>query len=201
MARIKLWAAVTLFLVVRAKGLEVFTKQNQSSYSESMAFTVQVGNSKTGGTQSRSRSKGDPPGEDGDPEGVVIYESLDAVPTARMLARGLTTVKCFPKRGCWRPYICGHRCEQILLAVNGFCRRTSECREAGGCGKWKRCKKARKFNRCFARICYRGKGSGRPGGYEDSRMVAIVRYRKPLPSHEALAKKNRQSSAQSAIFK
>lgn len=41
----------------------------------------------------------------------------------------------------------------------------------------------------------------RPMSYEDTDNVAIVRYRRPLPRHEILAKRNRQSSTQSAIFK
>lgn len=202
----KFWAAVTLLLVVRAEGLKVrnvsaYDGDIEGGYTTSIAFTVDK-RSLPDDVESKPKVSGDPPGEDRDPAGVVIYDSLDAVPTARLLARGTKQAKCFRRGGqSLLPYVCGHRCEQILLAVDGFCKRGGDCGGVNECGEWRRCKKARKFHRCFARVCYRGGRGGAPGGYEDTSMVAIVRYRRPLPRHEVLARRNRQSSTQSAIFK
>lgn len=167
------------------------------------------------------------PGEDRDPEGVTVYESLNEVPTSHLLSIANAHSKCYAaqEKLCWRAYVCGHRCEQILLAVHSFCRKVraddgtditcSDGSQVGPCAldsgddniRWARCKKARKYNRCFARICYRKTSSSEPSlilppePYEDTENVSIVRYRKPMPKYELLAQRNKQSSTQSAIFK
>ncbi|CDF33727.1 unnamed protein product [Chondrus crispus] len=198
---------------------------NRSANSPALSLAFPVENSRNRHNIRRgSRPAYAPPADDSDPPGVRIYDSLDAVPTARLLAQAARHKKCFSKGQtlCWAPYVCGHRCEQILLAVDGYCKKYAqppdgtECTDKqGSCAlslSWKRCKKARKFNRCFARVCYRRTAAlrhhqhqslaiPRPVSYEDTENVAIVRYRRPLPKHEILARRNRQSSTQSAIFK
>lgn len=219
-------ALALLILSARTRAafvLELARGANVTSYSTGVSLTVGLPSSVTGGTANAGRRPSHaPPGDDADPPGVRIYDSLDAVPTARLLAHAARHKKCFPKRqtACWAPYVCGHRCEQILLAVDGYCKKSGardldgSCMEGRACNgpvRWRRCKKARKFNRCFARVCYRRRaaigvdggvlGTPRPMSYEDTDNVAIVRYRRPLPKHEVLARRNRQSSTQSAIFK
>lgn len=208
--------------------------------------------------QGRGRARADgPPAEDSDPEGVRIFNSLDEVPTSRLLLRAHQLQKCYPlsapASACWTAYVCGHRCEPVLLAVNSFCRRRARApqipcsdeqrRDSGGGGgggggsaceaeqplaqtqpqerqggaaadegrpesaDWVHCKKARKYQRCYARVCFRRRssevamGGRRPVSYEDPLSVSIVRYRRPPPKHEVEARKKRQSSTQSAIFK
>lgn len=161
-----------------------------------------------------------PPGADTDPHGVIVYNSLHQVPTARLLWRARNFQKCYAlpqgdASQCWAAYVCGHRCEPILLAINSFCHMEQRnCLDAPadagpeGCKdhtRWIRCQKPRKYKRCFARVCFRriGSDSGgpRPMSYEDPLSISIVRYQRPPPKHEVFARRNRQSSTQSAIFK
>lgn len=150
------------------------------------------------------RSKDVPPGVDSDPDGLLVYETLDDVPTTRLLSRAHRMEKCYSSLNgpsCWTGYICGHRCDPVLLAVHSFCRMNDDL---DGGVTWKRCQKARKFNRCFARVCFRRNAHAtgpKPASYEDPLSVAIVRYSRPPPKYELKARKNRQSSTQSAIFK
>lgn len=139
------------------------------------------------------------PGADIDPPGIAIYNTLDDVPTTKFLSRARALEKCYAATPCWTSYVCGHRCEQVLMRVGSWCRDARA---------WARCHKARKFLRCFPRVCFRpserrrGSVTGAPpASYEDRLSVAIVRYRRPLPTHEVLARSRRQSSTQSAIFK
>lgn len=129
-----------------------------------------------------------PPGKDTDPDGIIVYNSLDQVPTARMLWLSHKRQTCYASTDrtsqCWAAYVCGHRCEPILLAINSFCRRKETNYQ------WIRCQKARKFSRCFARICFRtstgrSASKNRPVPYEDPFSVSIVRYHRPVRKHSA----------------
>lgn len=138
--------------------------------------------------QKQAKNHDTPPGKDTDPDGIIVYNSLDQVPTARMLWRSHKRQTCYASTDrtsqCWAAYVCGHRCEPILLAINSFCRR----KETNY--RWIRCQKARKFSRCFARICFRSSSArssskNRPVPYEDPFSVSIVRYHRPVRKHSA----------------
>lgn len=161
-----------------------------------------------------------PPGRDSAPYGVTIYNSLDQVPSARQMWRVRKEQKCFAVNGgdgnrqCWAAYVCGHRCEPVLLAINSYCRledpncgddnnkkanNAEETKQVQSCenrGRWIRCQKPRKFRRCFARVCFRRRGLGaggpRPSSYEDPLSIAIVRYIRPKPKHDLFIRRSRQ---------
>lgn len=146
-----------------------------------------------------SARTGDPPPEL-PPAGVHIYDSLHQAP-ARLLSRhpSAQTRSSFKNSRCsYDAYICGRRCENVLLAMRAYCRSRKDGLT------WVRCEKARTFRRCFAKVCYRGRASQRlklPAGFYDDGSVIIVRYRRPPPLYERKARQNRQSSTQSVLFK
>lgn len=133
-----------------------------------------------------------PPGADSGPRGVFIYNSVDQVPTARLLGRATKMQTCYAstdgaRQRCWAAYVCGHRCEPVLLAIDSFCKRDCPRHDKSCAATWVRCQKARKFNRCFARLCFRtgsiraaGATAPTPVSYEDPLSVSIVRYRRPV---------------------
>lgn len=167
-------------------------------------------------TDSMHRNRDEPPGRDSAPYGVTIYNSLDQVPTAQQMWRVQKEQKCFSSGSgdgrlqCWAAYVCGHRCEPVLLAVNSYCRLeepgcsdgaedVGDIQRTEGCenhGRWVRCQKPRKFRRCFARVCYRKRGLGaggpRPASYEDPMSIAIVQYIRPKPKHDLFMRRTRQ---------
>lgn len=198
--RFALWVIWSMVLLSVAYGMNITEDGEEVEDVRVVSYQVSGGMVVGTPTPGFTPKPGGPPGEDRDPPGVRIYERLADVPSARLLARAGKKLVCYPTRGCWRPFVCGHRCEQILLAVDGFCKKTGQCDE---CGEWKRCKKARKFHRCFPRVCYRGLpgARGKPRAYEDFERVSIVRYRRPKARYEILAMRKRQTSIQSAIFK
>lgn len=152
----------------------------------------------------QNRGRDTPPGSDSDPYGVVVYNSLDQVPTARLLWRASKMQMCFASKAgisrCWAAYVCSHRCEFILLAINSFClRREPPCKQRPShpaCaqhGRWVRCQKPRKFKRCYARVCFRRRAYSngpRPMTYEDPMSVSIVRYHRPPPKHSFFLKRS-----------
>lgn len=176
-----------------------------------------------------------PPGADTDPHGFTIYNSLEQVPTARLLWRASKLAKCYTTRTrrshCWTAYVCGHRCEPVLLAINSFCRRLEPHCSSGATadghvsaattgddgrahgeeddcsqhGRWIRCQKPRKFRRCYARVCFRKRGASkagsRPMSYEDPLSISIVRYHRPQPKHDLFAKRTRPGGSQSAVYR
>lgn len=185
------------------------------------------------GYRRRENQMDQPPGRDSAPYGITIYSSLDQVPSARQLWRERNEQKCLSVGGrdggeqCWAAYVCGHRCEPILLAINSYCRlEEPHCHDhengnreyepvdkdvidtGRGCekhGRWIRCQKPRKFRRCFARVCFRRRGPGgggpRPLSYEDPLSIAIVRYVRPKPKHDLFFKRTRQhADAPSSFF-
>lgn len=138
-----------------------------------------------------------PPPPEQPPFGIRIYEDLKELPTRLLSEAPPTAPRCqaTPQQVSPKPpYICGTRCDTVLLAMHSHCRNANR--------NWVPCSKPRKFRRCFPRICYRKLSPLRaPAPYFDHRSVAIVRYRRPLPLHERRARRNRQSSSLSAIFK
>lgn len=148
-----------------------------NSYNDTRAFSI------TNGIPYRAPVIPQPgvPGADADPPGVHVYESLSDVPTAKLLARTLSQRQCLSSSSCWDPYICGHRCEPILLGIRSFCKRNGQ-------SDWVRCTKPRKYKRCFAKVCFRRaitsvgknvKDSGRkPHSFEDPYSVAVVRWKR-----------------------
>lgn len=180
----------------------------------------------SGRTGRRSQDK--PPGRDSAPYGVTIYNSLDQVPSARQMWRVRKEQKCFvvngggEQRQCWAAYVCGHRCEPVLLAINSYCRleesncaddndkstkTVNEVKRVESCenhSRWVRCQKPRKFRRCFARVCFRRRGLGaggpRPSSYEDPLSIAIVRYIRPKPKHDLFIRRTRQHVADHSSF-
>lgn len=195
-------ALALLALSARARGATLFLPGERNDSAAGVSLVVPAEHAIGVEGAGARRAPHQPPGDETDPPGVRVYDSLDAVPTGRLLSQAGRHAKCYTRRraACWKAYVCGHRCEQILLAVDGFCKKKER---AAGCRgdrcaavQWRRCKKARKFNRCFARVCYRRRGTlghegvvgtPRPMSYEDTENVAIVRYRRPPPKHLVLA--------------
>ncbi|CAN8074947.1 unnamed protein product [Agarophyton chilense] len=142
-------------------------------------------------------SASDPPPEL-PPHGVHIYDSLHHLPTRLLSTHTNMAPRCAARHTSspYRPYVCGSKCENVLLAMRAHCKAPHG---------WVPCAKARKFRRCLARVCYRATGARQraspPVGFYDRSSVAIVRYHRPLPLYERRARRNRQSSTQSAIFK
>lgn len=223
----------TLFFIITAprrceSALSYFTSDvndtsnsstHSSHYSASISLNVPLTYSEERLTSAREieannaerlkKGNDHPPGADTDPYGVIVYNSLDQVPTARLLWQASKMQTCYAfKDGttrCWAAYVCGHRCEPVLLAINSFCRQKEpeSCREMSsrqrtthnGCGKlrkWIRCRKPRKFKRCYARVCFRRRRLGigpKPMSYEDPLSVSIVRYHRSPPKHDFFAKR------------
>lgn len=127
-----------------------------------------------------------------DPPGVTVHASLKSVPKSTWRSARRTVCSygiCESSRHC------GSKCEPILLRVSTKC--------SSG---W--CQGARKFLRCYPKVCFdRVLDGGRiliPNGkppVTDLSVFAIVRWRRPPPYYETRARKNRQSSTQSAIFR
>ncbi len=127
-----------------------------------------------------------------DPPGVVVHASLKQVPSSAWRETRRTVCSLGV---CESSRRCGSKCEPILLRV------AAKCAEG-----W--CPAARKFLRCYPRVCFErvldgGRvrvANGRPP-VTDLSVFAIVRWRRPAPYYERRARRNRQSATQSAIFR
>lgn len=139
-----------------------------------------------------------------DPAGVQVHENITDVSSESWLNTASARERCYTHtmRYCYRAHVCGTRCEPILLRVRVNC---APC-EGASCSK--HCFAARKYNRCFAKICFRrvlvssiSTRRKAPSSFEAKDTFAIVRYRRPLPRYELHARRNRQTATQSAIFR
>lgn len=166
---------------------------------------------------------------EGDPVGVEVLESKAELGRVRISGdddegngRGDDVVRRCGKGGeCVESYWCGWECEPVLMAVVARCKVEKEIvrriDEGNGvepwglkrCWKrekvvtWKRCSKARKFEKCVPLVCFakvrqgvignvcEGKPSAMKRVWDESR---IVRYKKPLPKYDFLIAKKEQPS-------
>lgn len=127
-----------------------------------------------------------------DPHGVKVHASMK---TVRWINSGRT--RCWFGRGCETSSVCGTKCEPILLRVTIPCNNNSN---------W--CPGARKFLRCFPVLCInRNSKRGEKKKNIISRSTVdldnfvILRWKRPAPKYEREARRNRQTSTQSAIFR
>lgn len=118
-----------------------------------------------------------------DPHGVKVHASMK---TVRWANSGRS--RCRFGTGCETSSVCGSKCEPILLRV------AIPCDSSG----W--CPSARKFLRCYPVLCLNSR-SGISRSRVDSNEFAILRWKRPVPKYEREARRNRQSSTQSAIFR
>lgn len=129
-----------------------------------------------------------------DPAGVLVHSSLSAVPASVWASGAANRVRC-SDGACDVGRVCGAGCEPVLLRVSAKC----------GGGRW--CPGARKFLRCFARLCYTRLGKQRPWlrrmrrPHLDRSAFAILRYTRPVPAFERRARRMKQTASQSAIFR
>lgn len=144
-----------------------------------------------------------------DPDGVLVHESLREVPDSQWDSGLLGRLQCWRstksggRRRCETAKLCGIICEPVLLRVSKPCTMPTA---AAAAGKQRWCASARKYLRCFPKLCFdrvdahRRRISVRKP-LVDRRAVAILRWRRPPPRYERDARRNRQSAPQSAIFR
>lgn len=164
----------------------------------------------------------DAPGEDVEPHGFPIYDSIHDIPPYVVTNEDALHAKCTVRESrqvCLKGAMCGYVCEQILLAVQSFCaeevKTGEDARAEGGsvvtATKWRTCEKARKYNKCSPKVCYRRtavQGSvpevlagSVPEPHAVNSTFAIVRYKKPEPRYEREARRNRQTATISVILR
>lgn len=136
-----------------------------------------------------------------DPEGVAVHERLRDVPREAWHTGRAGRVRCERRAGatvCDTARVCGAACERVLLRVSKPCGNS-----------W--CPAARTYLRCFARLCFdrlvAGRGRALPWLSSsrrpeiDKAAFAILRWHRPPPRYERVARRNRQTASQSAIFR
>ena len=115
-----------------------------------------------------------------------IYNNLSEIPS-QLLSPAHTPFCHHPShtRG-WKAYMCGRRCEHVLLSVTEMCKKGASCDGMNCAPTLVECQKVRRFRRCYDRVCFRGGRGRRPNSFQDGSSITIVRVQRPPGRLDAL---------------